>query len=208
MQAASPLSTRSKILCAAEALFAQHGYVGVSLRQITAAARVNLAAVNYHFFDKDGLYRELVCQRLSQINRERLTLLSSAQTRAGSEPIPLLDLFDALARPLLLPSPETGSLAPRLVGRLLSERQPSTDTLLREEFQPTITKFGQALRRHQPALPPADFVWRLSLVIGALHHTLVTLPDMAQHTGGLCRGDDCVGALKNFTDFSVKAFTA
>ncbi len=71
-----------------------------------------------------------------------------------------------------------------------------------------MTRFGQALRRHHPTLPPADFVWRLNFVIGALHHTLATLPDLPQHTSGLCRADDCAGALRNFSDFASKAFTA
>jgi AcrR family transcriptional regulator len=207
----TPLSshadTRNRILTTAESLFAQHGYAGVSLRQITGAAKVNVAAVNYHFYDKEGLYRELLRLRLRQINHARLALLEAAQVRAGDAPVPLPEIFDALARPLFFPAAETGPLAPRLLGRLLSERQPFADDLVREEFQPAMTRFGQAIRRHQPGLPPADFIWRLSFVIGALHHALTTLPDMALHTGGLCQAGDCAAALKNFSDFSVKAFS-
>jgi AcrR family transcriptional regulator len=203
-----PTSTRERILRAAESLFSQYGRTGVTLRQITGLAQVNVAAINYHFYDLDGLYRELVGRRLGQINRDQLDLLAVAQSRFGDDPVPLPEIFDALARPLFLPSPATGQLAPRLIGRLLSERQPSLDPLLRELFQPTMTRFGQALRRHQPALPPTDFVWRLNFVIGALHHTLVTLPDLSQHTSGLCRADDCAGALRNFNDFASKAFAA
>ena len=203
----APTDTRNRILTAAESLFAQYGYGGVSLRQITVAAKVNVASVNYHFFDKEGLYRDLLRLRLRQINQVRLGLLEAAQARAGDRPVPLPEIFDALARPLFFPSPETAPLAPRLLGRLLSERQPFADDLVREEFQPAMTRFGQAIRRHQPALPPADFIWRLSFVIGALHHALTTLPDMALHTGGLCQAGDCAAALKNFSDFSVKAFS-
>ncbi len=202
------ISTRERILSAAESLFAQHGCNGVTLRQITGSAKVNVASINYHFYDLEGLYQELVGRRLRQINREQLDLLVAAQSRVGEELIPLSEIFDALARPLFLPSPATGPLAPRLIGRLLSERQPCLDSLLREEFQPTMTRFGQVLRRHQPALPPADFLWRLNFVIGALHHTLVTLPDLPQHTRGLCRAEDCAGALRNFNDFASKAFAA
>ncbi len=200
-------ATRNRILSAAESLFARHGYAGVSLRQITAVAKVNVASVNYHFYDKEGLYRDLLQLRLGQINQARLDLLEAAQARAGSSPVPLPEIFDALARPLFFPTPETGPLAPRLLGRLLAERQPFADEVVRVEFQPTMTRFGQAIRRHQPALPPTDFIWRLSFVIGALHHALTTLPDMPQHTGGLCQASDCDAALKNFRDFSAKAFS-
>ena len=52
------LDTRASILCTAEALFIEHGYAATSLRLITAKAKVNLAALNYHFGSKQALIRE------------------------------------------------------------------------------------------------------------------------------------------------------
>ncbi len=46
------MTTKDKILNAAEKLFAEQGFNGTSLREITSAAEVNLAAVNYHFGSK------------------------------------------------------------------------------------------------------------------------------------------------------------
>jgi len=40
--------------------FAERGYEGTSIRAIVAKARVNQAAINYHFAGKDGLYREVL----------------------------------------------------------------------------------------------------------------------------------------------------
>jgi AcrR family transcriptional regulator len=45
---------------AAERLFAESGYDGTSVRAIVAKAKVNQAAINYHFDGKDGLYREVL----------------------------------------------------------------------------------------------------------------------------------------------------
>ena len=45
---------------AAERLFAERGYEGTSVRAIVAKARVNQAAINYHFAGKEGLYREVL----------------------------------------------------------------------------------------------------------------------------------------------------
>jgi len=45
---------------AAERLFAEGGYDGTSIRAIVAKAKVNQAAINYHFDGKDGLYREVL----------------------------------------------------------------------------------------------------------------------------------------------------
>ena len=52
--------TRDRIMKAAERLFAEKGYDGTSIRAIVAKARVNQAAINYHFDGKDGLYREVL----------------------------------------------------------------------------------------------------------------------------------------------------
>ncbi len=55
--------TRERIMKAAERLFAEHGYEGTSIRAIVAKARVNQAAINYHFAGKDGLYQRGACAR-------------------------------------------------------------------------------------------------------------------------------------------------
>lgn len=52
--------TRQRILSAAERLFAERGFEATSIRAIVAKARVNQAAINYHFGGKDGLYREVL----------------------------------------------------------------------------------------------------------------------------------------------------
>ncbi len=52
--------TRERILKAAERLFAERGYEATSVRAIVGKARVNQAAINYHFAGKDGLYREVL----------------------------------------------------------------------------------------------------------------------------------------------------
>lgn len=55
--------TRERILDEAEALFANNGYHAVSVREITRAARCNLASVNYHFGNKQNLYLEVFRSR-------------------------------------------------------------------------------------------------------------------------------------------------
>jgi len=52
--------TRHCIIKAAVDLFAEKGFDGASVRDIVAKARVNQAAINYHFKGKDGLYLEVL----------------------------------------------------------------------------------------------------------------------------------------------------
>jgi len=56
-------TTRERLLKEAEILFAEKGYDAVSVREITKAANCNLAAVNYHFGNKENLYLEVFRSR-------------------------------------------------------------------------------------------------------------------------------------------------
>jgi len=80
--------TRERILKAAERLFADRGYEETSVRAIVAKARVNQAAINYHFGGKDGLYREVLPAAFRALTEHQL---SHAQETKG------LSREDALA---------------------------------------------------------------------------------------------------------------
>lgn len=53
-------ATRQRLLEAAETVFAEKGFAGASIRAICQLAGANIAAVNYHFGDKEGLYAETI----------------------------------------------------------------------------------------------------------------------------------------------------
>ena len=64
--------TRERILKAAERLFADRGYEETSIRAIVTKARVNQAAINYHFKGKDGLYREVLRMAFRALTKHQL----------------------------------------------------------------------------------------------------------------------------------------
>uniref|UniRef100_UPI00248D5108 TetR/AcrR family transcriptional regulator n=1 Tax=Aeromonas taiwanensis TaxID=633417 RepID=UPI00248D5108 len=60
-------------------LFAQHGFAGTSLRQVTSQADVNIAAVNYHFGSKENLVNEVFRRRMDEMTPARLAQLENAR---------------------------------------------------------------------------------------------------------------------------------
>ena len=74
--------TKDTILDAAEDLFAEQGFGATSLRQLTARAGVNLAAVNYHFGSKEDLAKAVLRRRIEPINRERRERLDDMRVPA------------------------------------------------------------------------------------------------------------------------------
>ena len=53
-------ATKDRLINAAAVLFAERGFENVTVREICSASQANVAAVNYHFGDKAGLYRSIV----------------------------------------------------------------------------------------------------------------------------------------------------
>src|SRR5579871_6667921 len=81
--------TKKRILDAAERLFADRGYASTSLRTITKAAGVNLAAVHYHYHSKDVLLDQVIDRRASEVNRMRLEMLDRFRREARGRPVTL-----------------------------------------------------------------------------------------------------------------------
>ena len=93
------IHTRERILEKAEALFAQKGYHGVSVREITTAAKCNMASVNYHFSNKKNLYLEMFRSRW--IPREKQMYDAFLSSLAGKEAPSPDQILNALAEAYL-----------------------------------------------------------------------------------------------------------
>lgn len=83
-------SSRQRLLQAARDLFAQHGYDGTSVRAITSRAKVNLAAVTYHFGSKEELFHAVI--------RTIAEPLVDAVTRAAQAPGTPVERIQAMTR--------------------------------------------------------------------------------------------------------------
>ena len=70
---------------AAERLFAESGYDGTSIRAIVAKAKVNQAAINYHFDGKDGLYREVLRVAFRALTEHQLEHAEELRTMSREE---------------------------------------------------------------------------------------------------------------------------
>jgi AcrR family transcriptional regulator len=125
--------TRERLLRAAERLFADRGFKKVTVRDICRAARANVAAVNYHFGDKLGLYREVM---QAAIDGMRGTNDAARQAGEGQPPEEQLRRYIAIFVHRLL-TPGNDSVH-RLITREMNDPTPALDALVEQGVRPRV----------------------------------------------------------------------
>jgi AcrR family transcriptional regulator len=194
------VDTKTRLLDAAEKLFGQNGFDATSLRDITAEAQVNLAAVNYHFQSKDSLIDAVVGRRLEPVNRGRLQMLDAAGPSATLEQI-----LQAFLAPIL--EQETWPAVP-LIGRVLSNPDQFLERVFKKHLAGVAKRFGDAIAQALPGLPPEEILWRLHFMAGSMSHVLVFSQVLPAMSGGLCHPQDRKALMARLVTFLSAGFRA
>jgi AcrR family transcriptional regulator len=200
--------TRTSILDAAERLYADRGFADVTLRDIVAAAGVNLAAVNYHFGSKDELIAELFVTRSLATNRARLNELKTAEAAGGGR----ADI-DAILRALVGPTlrgclgPDNErSAAARFMIRASIESVPPIRRIKNREID-HLRKFAAAMRRSLPGCDQVDLYWGLHFALAMAHQTIRDSERLTKLSEGSCDLDDVQGIIERIVAVSMMALT-
>lgn len=178
--------TRERILDAAERLFMAHGYEGTSMRMITGAADVNLAAVNYHFGSKEALLREVFRRRLAWLNRQRLLALDALEAQAGDAPVKPSAILEAYFGTLLQMGRDEslgGITFLRLLGRTLTEPADFIRSFFAGEYAEVVDRYKRALFRALPDVPREEIVWRFHFMLGAMSYAIAGTDALQVVTG-------------------------
>jgi AcrR family transcriptional regulator len=164
-------STKDRILGAAEELFAQHGFSGTSLRQVTSRADVNIAAVNYHFGSKENLVNEVFRRRMDEMSAQRLARLKNAIQQHPGELEPVLAAFVEPA--LALSKDQHGGAAfIRVIARAYAEKNDSLRKFLSDQYGHVPREFAKAIATCVPQLSKEQLYWRLDFLSGALTYAM------------------------------------
>lgn len=150
--------TRERIMKAAERLFAERGYEATSIRAIVARARVNQAAINYHFSGKEGLYRAVLQAAFRGLTEQQVT--HAGEASAMSREDALVAFIRRQMRPLL--ARDEASRHIRIFNWESVHPTPVFRKLISEEAAPFMTVATDLVRRF---LPAADY---RTLVIATL----------------------------------------
>ncbi|MEZ5744877.1 MAG: helix-turn-helix domain-containing protein [Sphingomonadaceae bacterium] len=165
-------ATRRALIEAAERLFADHGFAGVSVRQIGAAiGSGNNTVVAYHFGNKDGLIHAIYAHRLPDMDARRGELLEEIRRDDAEDDLsrvlraiwlPLVEFVDA----------DGMHTYARFLGSILREGLGRTRSAETPDF-PNTRKLVALAARHMPHKPGVYWTsrWTLAtaLILRALH---------------------------------------
>jgi AcrR family transcriptional regulator len=199
--------TRDRILKTAERMFAERGFNGVSVRELAAAAAVNIASIGYHFRNKEGLLAEVYRRHCEPMIEERLRGLAAATRLAGSARIAAI--IEAFVRPALQQvQAEEGVTFIRLRAVLSGENSELLEKLVAENFDQSSSAFIDALCECLPHLSRTDICWRFHFLLGTVYYTAAGPHRIHAFSHGRCDPGDTEAVIKELVPFMTRAFAA
>ncbi len=168
--------TRDLILDTAERLFAERGFFGVSVRDITDAAETRLASVNYHFGTKDDLFKAVVERRFRVVDADRQRRFAELEPKLAR--MSRREIVEAVTDIFMLPildrvtSGEPGWTAyAQIIAHGSNVRMWATG-ILASVLDPAARDFIALLARAYPKAGDHSLYCAYELMIGAMAHAL------------------------------------
>lgn len=167
MQVAEHDQTRSRLIDAAGQVFSEKGFAGATVREICARADANVAAVNYHFRDKVGLYVEVMKESMAQAAEEDRRLV--ADTESTPHGI-VTALITAMLQRISTPGVRSAWHV-RIMAHELVKPSPALDRVVQEVMTPRYDMLRGVIARII-GLPPDHDTTRLCAhsIIGQVIH--------------------------------------
>ncbi|QDF68512.1 TetR/AcrR family transcriptional regulator [Shewanella sp. SNU WT4] len=171
----SRTDTKTRILDAAEKLFAERGFSETSLRLITSKAEVNLASVNYHFGSKKELIRAVLARYLDVFMPKASAQIALCQQQHDNAS--LRQIFTSLVRPLLDLNKlreEGTTIFLQLLGRGYIESQGHLRWFITTHYAEHLQSIVAAISKSAPHIPPEEMFWRLHFTLGTIVFTMAS----------------------------------
>jgi AcrR family transcriptional regulator len=204
------VDTRGKLLDAAERLFAENGYDGTSLRDITNRAKQHLALCTYHFGTKERLFEEVIQRRAAELEATRLAALHKIEASALTPSDAVLAVIEAYAMPMIRArygASKQWQAHVRLLSQLISVKR----------WVPLIQSYYdicglQYIAKLQAILPDADHDALLDsfsfMISNMLYVCSYTNRFAKQKMGKLSANEEIAAATENFLRFAHAGFMA
>ena len=203
-------SRKERILDAAEELFSEHGFDGVTLRNITTTANVDVALVNYHFGPKRDLFDAVLNRRAEVLNQVRSDALDACLLNAGDGRLTVEDIIHAYLAPMgeIQGSADEGWRHYFALIAYVNNSPEFGREVMSQYFNPLVSRFIEALRK---ALPDADdeaLYWGYHYLSGALTLTMADTGRLDTLSNGLAKSADAEKGYAHMIPYNAAGFRA
>ncbi len=178
---------------AAIQLFTSRGYEGASVREIAAAAGVNIGLIRYHFGHKADLYRDTLAHVSEPYNEACLAAFNRVRESGSAEEL----IYAWLAAPFTdwpANAVASGEEVLGFLNRMGYEEPELTREVYESHFSYALRSWQEAVRAHFLFLSAQDWMWCLTCLRGmyfnvVAHHsfTLWSLPTIHNRLSAIRR---------------------
>jgi AcrR family transcriptional regulator len=199
---------RERLLDAAEELFCERGFGGTSVRDLAAAAKCNVASVNYYFGGKENLYIELWRGHLKRMREARLESIQQVVSRAES--FSLEQLLRAFAQSFMGPlvDQHKAHRLIRLMAREMIDEHLPANMFIDEVITPTMAAMGPALLKACPNLGQSKVPLLIFSIAGQLVHLVRIHAMFGSKDHAKVPGLDMSEAVEHIVKFSAAGIRA
>jgi AcrR family transcriptional regulator len=196
-----------QLLDAAEELFSQHGFYGVTIKDIADKVGVHKSLVHYYFTDKQAVFDQVMARRAPVTIGRRMEALDAYAAAVGDSPTVEGALRAFLDTDLELYS--TGGDGWRHFGALSAQINNTPvwgAEVMDRLFDPVVLRLIELLKKALPDAAEEDIFWGYHFVTGALTLSLARTGRIDHLSGGKCRSDDFEAIKARMAAFMAHGF--
>ena len=195
----------------AETVFSEKGFYGSRTRDIAEQSGVRLGLLGYYFPTKLDLYRAVVTRRADEYSNAIRESLQSVRGGGDWTSVPVVELIQALFRPIVERSLNGGpgwKNYLRLLARAANTRrtEPYVQTYM-ETFNSVSLELIDILKQRFPKAAAEDIYWSQSFLAGCINHAMIETEAIDRYSDGLCQSSDLETVLGKLSPFCAAGIT-
>ena len=201
------VKARGRLLDAAEQLFAERGFYGVTTRQVAATAAVDNALIYYHFTNKSGLFDAVFERRARVLITARHDSLRAYVARG-----PTLTVEGAVAAFIhpMIDLSQKGDPGWKSYFALVAQidNTPWGGEIIHRFFDSSVHEFIDILQEALPGIPKRDLYWAYNFLAGSMMLALSETERVDRLSAGLCHAKDLDAVRTRLVNYCAGGFLA
>jgi AcrR family transcriptional regulator len=198
-----------RILDAAEHLFAEFGYHGVTVKDVAKRIGVSSALIHYHFDGKESIYEAIWARKAPISAHNRLAAMRRYAEEAGDN-VTVEGALAAWIEPDLNVHIEDHEYW-AAIGKISAQANSAAGwgaEKMTKYYNPVVLALIDLLKKAMPDCDEATIFWGYHFLSGAMTHNMAQTGRLDELSHGLCTSDDFVSIKRHMAKFMAAGFHA